>query len=85
MMKKLNIIFTFVLLLFITTITAQAKIELTYWTQEDPNRTEIENRYISEFEKANPDVTVKRVTNPSKKMAELILTAFAANQLWKSL
>ena len=43
-------------------------------------RTEIENRYINEFEKANPGVTVKRVTNPSKKMPELILTAFAANQ-----
>lgn len=69
-----------VFLLFSTGIAAQAKIELTYWTHEDPNRTEIENRYISEFEKANPGVTIKRVTNPSKKMAELILTAFAANQ-----
>ena len=80
MMKRLSIIFMIVFLLFSTAITAQAKIELTYWTHEDPNRTEIENRYINEFEKANPGVTVKRVTNPSKKMAELILTAFAANQ-----
>ena len=80
MMKKLGIIFMIVFLLFSTAIAAQAKIEITYWTHEDPNRTEIENRYISEFEKANPGVTIKRVTNPSKKMAELILTAFAANQ-----
>jgi multiple sugar transport system substrate-binding protein len=80
MMKKLSIISMIVFLLFSTTIAAQAKIEITYWTHEDPNRTEIENRYISEFEKANPGVTIKRVTNPSKKMAELILTAFAANQ-----
>jgi multiple sugar transport system substrate-binding protein len=80
MMKKLSTIFMIVFLLFSTAIAAQAGIELTYWTHEDPNRTEIENRYISEFEKANPGVTIKRVTNPSKKMAELILTAFAANQ-----
>ena len=80
MMKKLSTIFMIVFLLFSTGIAAQAEIELTYWTHEDPNRTEIENRYISEFEKANPGVTIKRVTNPSKKMAELILTAFAANQ-----
>ena len=80
MMKKLSPIFITVILLFSTAIAAQAEIELTYWTHEDPNRTEIENRYISEFEKANPGVTIKRVTNPSKKMAELILTAFAANQ-----
>jgi multiple sugar transport system substrate-binding protein len=80
MMKKLSPIFITVILLFSTAIAAQAEVELTYWTHEDPNRTEIENRYISEFEKANPGVTIKRVTNPSKKMAELILTAFAANQ-----
>jgi len=79
-MKRPTLIFIVALLLPMAAITAQAKMELTYWTHEDPNRTEIENRYISEFEKANPEVTVKRVTNPSKKMAERILTAFAANQ-----
>ena len=56
MMKKLGIIFMIVFLHFSTAIAAHAKIELTYWTHEDPNRTEIENRYISEFEKANPGV-----------------------------
>ena len=55
MMKKLSPIFITVILLFSTAIAAQAEIELTYWTHEDPNRTEIENRYISEFEKANPN------------------------------
>lgn len=79
-MKRLTLIIIVALLLPMAAITAQAKMELTYWTHEDPNRTEIENRYISEFEKANPEVTIKRVTNPSKKMAERILTAFAANQ-----
>jgi multiple sugar transport system substrate-binding protein len=79
-MKRLTLIIIVALLLPMAAITAQAKMELTYWTHEDPNRTEIENRYISEFEKANPEITIKRVTNPSKKMAERILTAFAANQ-----
>ncbi len=79
-MKKLCIFLTFVLLFAVTGSVAQAEVELTFWTHEDPNRTEIENRYIKEFEKANPGVTVKRVTSPSKKMAEKILTAFAANR-----
>ena len=78
-MKKRILVLIVVLLLPLSTISAQA-VELTYWTHEDPNRTEIEKRYISEFEKANPGVVIKRVTNPSKKMAEKILTAFAANQ-----
>lgn len=79
-MKKLCIFLIFVLFLALTVNAATAKVELTFWTHEDPNRTEIENRYIKEFEKANPGVTVKRVTSPSKKMAEKILTAFAANR-----
>jgi multiple sugar transport system substrate-binding protein len=62
------------------TFNAAADIEITFWTHEDPNRTEIENRYIEEFEQANPGVTVKRVTSASGKIQELILTAFAANQ-----
>jgi multiple sugar transport system substrate-binding protein len=66
-MKKLCIFLTFLLLFAVTSTVAHAKFELTFWTHEDPNRTEIENRYIKEFEKANPGVTVKRVTSPSKK------------------
>jgi len=62
------------------TINSAIAMEITFWTHEDPNRTEIENRYIVEFEKANPGVTVKRVTNSSTKIQELVLTAFAANQ-----
>ena len=55
-------------------------IELVFWTHEDPNRTEIEDRYIGEFEASHPQVTVNRVTHSSTKIMELILTAFAANQ-----
>jgi len=78
-MKKLFTIFLFVLLLSMT-VNSVTAMEITFWTHEDPNRTEIENRYIVEFEKANPGVTVKRVTNSSTKIQELVLTAFAANQ-----
>ena len=79
-MKKLSVVLIFMLLIPVTVCVAHSKIEIIYWTHEDPNRTEIENRYIKEFEKANPGVSIKRVTNPSKKMAERVLTAFAANQ-----
>jgi multiple sugar transport system substrate-binding protein len=55
-------------------------ITLTFWTHEDPNRTRIEERYIQEFEAANPNIKIERVTQGSTKMIELIQTAFAANQ-----
>ena len=78
-MKKLFTIFLFLLLLSVT-VNAAANMEITFWTHEDPNRTEIEDRYIAEFEQANPGVTIKRVTSGSGQIQELILTAFAANQ-----
>ena len=79
-MKRFCFFLACAFLLIVAANAAESKIEITYWTHEDPNRTEIENRYIKEFEKANPEVTIKRVTSPSKKMAERVLTAFAANQ-----
>ncbi len=79
-MKRFCFFLACAFLLIVAANAAESKTEITYWTHEDPNRTEIENRYIKEFEKANPEVTIKRVTSPSKKMAERVLTAFAANQ-----
>jgi len=78
----------FLLLSFIISVmflTAGCKreegpITLTLWTHEDPNRTRIEERYIREFEKANPNIKVERTTQSSTKMIELVQTAFAANQ-----
>ncbi|MFO7881487.1 MAG: extracellular solute-binding protein [Kosmotogaceae bacterium] len=55
-------------------------IELLFWTHEDPNRTEIENRYIEEFENMYPQVEIKRVTYPSARIQETVLTAFSAGQ-----
>ncbi len=77
-MKRFVIIFivlSFALLLF-----GADNIELLFWTHEDPNRTEIENKYIEEFETMYPEVTIKRVTYPSGKIQETILTAFAAHK-----
>jgi multiple sugar transport system substrate-binding protein len=55
-------------------------ITLTVWTHEDPNRTRIEERYIQEFQAANPNIKIERTTQSSGKIIELIQTAFAANQ-----
>ncbi len=59
---------------------AFAQVEVVYWTHEDPNRTSLEERLITEFEAANPDIVVTRVTNPADQLAQLMLTAFAANR-----
>lgn len=85
-MRKLFVLSLFAVILTSIIFAEGAKeseegpITLVFWTHEDPNRTEIENRYIAEFEAANPDITVQRVTYSSSKIIELTLTAFAANQ-----
>lgn len=67
-------------LLMLAFTTALAQVEVVYWTHEDPNRTELEERLISEFEAANPDIVITRVTHPADPLAQLVLTAFAANR-----
>lgn len=59
---------------------AFAQVEVLYWTHEDPNRTPLEERLIAEFQAANPGITITRVTNPADQLAQLMLTAFAANR-----
>ncbi|MCH3917924.1 MAG: extracellular solute-binding protein [Spirochaetia bacterium] len=53
---------------------------IEFWTHEDANRQKIEDQYISEFEEANPGVTINATRQSSKKMIELLQTAFAANE-----
>ncbi|MFW6119362.1 MAG: extracellular solute-binding protein [Petrotogales bacterium] len=77
-MKRV-ILFLVVLGLAIPLIGAD-NIELLFWTHEDPNRTEIENRYIEEFEDMYPQVNIKRVTYPSARIQETVLTAFSAGK-----
>jgi len=84
-MKKTLIVFLLILSIGIPLFAGGAQeeegpITVTYWTHEDPNRTVIEEKYIAEFEASHPNVTIERVTNSSKKMPELLLTAFAANE-----
>ncbi len=55
-------------------------VELTIWTHEDKNRTELEQRLIKEFQEANPNVTVNYVTYPSGKIKDILVAGFAANQ-----
>jgi len=87
-MKKTALLLLIVLLLLPVGIFAggqqeivdeNSPITLEFWTHEDPNRDALENRYVEEFMAANPGVTINRVTHSSKKIFELVLTAFAAN------
>ncbi|MBQ3686362.1 MAG: extracellular solute-binding protein [Treponema sp.] len=55
-------------------------VELTIWTHEDQNRTALEQRLISEFQKENPNVQVNYVTYPSGKIKDILVAGFAANQ-----
>ena len=84
-MKK-SFVITLSLLLFALPLVAgggqeeEGPVTITFWTHEDPNRTNLEERYMEEFISTRPDVTIERVTNSSSKMPELLLTAFAANE-----
>jgi multiple sugar transport system substrate-binding protein len=71
-----------VVLLLLAAVFAlgQAKVNLIYWTHEDPNRTPLEEKLIAEFQAQNPNVSVTRETSPSGKMAEKLLTAFGARK-----
>ncbi len=87
-MNRLVIAVTALLLVFPCFLSAGGREEesgkndpvvLEFWTHEDPNRDALENRYIEEFITAHPKVVINRVTYSSKKIFELVLTAFAAN------
>jgi multiple sugar transport system substrate-binding protein len=55
-------------------------VQIIYWTDEDPNRTPLEEKLIAEFQQQYPNVSVVRETSPSSKMSEKLLTAFAAQK-----
>ena len=54
-MKKRSIIFLLLITLLCVSVLSAKTIELKFWTHEDPNRKEIEMRYIQEFQKMYPD------------------------------
>jgi multiple sugar transport system substrate-binding protein len=78
MRTRRSTIIAFVLALAFT--TALAQVEVVYWTHEDPNRTALEEELIERFQAENPGIAITRVTHPSNALAQLILTAFAANR-----
>jgi multiple sugar transport system substrate-binding protein len=78
MRNRLRTVLSLVLVIAFT--TALAQVEVVYWTHEDPNRTTLEEELIERFESENPDIAITRVTHPSNALAQLILTAFAANR-----
>ncbi|MHC1692753.1 MAG: extracellular solute-binding protein [Sphaerochaetaceae bacterium] len=83
-MKK-SLIICIALVLLVSPVFAQGAqeeqgpITIKFWTHEDANRTKLEERYIKEFQAANPNITIERTTQASTKMIELVQTAFAAN------
>ena len=79
MKKALGWSLLFVLFIFSCSAFSARKTVITYWTHTDDNRTRIEDRYIAEFTKMNPDVEIRRVVNEASKMGDIVLTAFAAN------
>lgn len=61
-------------------VDLSAPVTLTLWTHEDPNRKVMEQEFIDEFCKQNPNVTVDYQTYPSSKMKELLTVSFSANE-----
>jgi multiple sugar transport system substrate-binding protein len=84
-MKKIILTILAIMMIAPTFIFAQGEKEeenvtIEFWTHEDANRQVIEDQYIADFVAANPDVTVNATRQSSKKMIELVQTAFAANE-----
>ncbi|MGD1822126.1 MAG: extracellular solute-binding protein [Pleomorphochaeta sp.] len=84
-MKKILLTILAILLIAPTFVFAQGEKEeenvtIEFWTHEDANRQIIEDQYIADFQAANADTTVNATRQSSKKMIELVQTAFAANE-----
>ena len=86
-MKKF-VVSIFLILALITPLFAtgaeevdeNAPVTIEFWTHEDANRQKLEDRYIEEFTKMHPNVTVNVTRQSANKLIELIQSAFAANQ-----
>lgn len=78
MKKGLCLALLFLLFIFSFNALSAKKRVITYWTHTDDNRTRIEEKYITEFCKMNPNIEIKRVVNEASKLGDLVLTAFAA-------
>ena len=61
-------------------VDANAPVTIEFWTHEDANRQKLEDRYIEEFTKIHPNVTVNVTRQSANKLIELVQSAFAADQ-----
>lgn len=59
---------------------AQQKTTITYWQYDFATKVKLVNELIPEFEKANPDVTVKHETFPYDSFITKVTSAVAAGQ-----
>lgn len=55
-------------------------ITLEFWTHEDAARAELEDKWIKEFQKIHPNVTVNVTRQGAEGLRDLVQTAFAANE-----
>ena len=82
-MKKIIRLCAFFAAAFVLFPSCEKKREnvvIEFWTHEDANRQKLEDRYISEFAAAHPNVTVNVTRQSSSKLIELLQTAFAAGK-----
>lgn len=56
------------------------KVTIEYWTHEDANRADLEDRYASEFMQLHPGVTIEIKRYTSSKLLTLVRNAFIAGE-----
>lgn len=62
------------------TALAQQKTTITYWQYDFATKVKLVNELIPEFEKANPDITVKQETFPYDSFIAKVTSAVSAGQ-----
>ncbi len=70
----------FTLSLFMNSSSVDDHIVIEFWTHEDTNRAELEDRYAREFMASHPEVEIRITRQSSTKLIELVQTAFAAGE-----
>ncbi len=58
----------------------EEKVVIEYWTHEDANRAQLEERYASEFMQKNPSVSIVIKRFPSARVLTLVRNAFLAGE-----
>lgn len=56
------------------------RVTIEYWTHEDANRAELEDRYAAEFMELHPGLSIVIKRYPSSKLLSLVRNAFIAGE-----